>query len=87
MKIVVHIERVVLDGVALPGGERRALWASLQTELERMLAAGTGMNQLRHGHALASVRGGDIRVRTGMNSKVIGKEIAGAVYGGLEKIR
>ncbi len=85
MRIVVNIERVVLDGVPL--ADHRLMRTSLQSELERMISSGSIVEHVRQGTAVPSVRGGDIRVRRGMNSSEMGKAVAGAVHRGLENLR
>lgn len=85
MRITVTIERIVVDGVRI--ADHRLMRASLQSELERRISSGSTVEQLRQGYAVPTIRGGDIRVRRGMNSSEMGKAIAGAVHRGLENLR
>jgi hypothetical protein len=52
MNIIVHIERLVLDGVALPPAGRPLLKAAVEAELASLLAAGAPG---RHGWSSAAV--------------------------------
>jgi hypothetical protein len=81
MKIHLHIERLVLDGVALdqPGVLRRAL----EQELTGRLMEGGLSPELRPGGAVPSVRGGAIELGQGSNPARLGTQIAGAVYRGI----
>lgn len=81
MKVHLHIERLVLEGVAIdqPGVLRRAL----AQELTGLLMEGGLSPELRHGGAVPSVRGGAIELGQGSNPARLGAQIAGAVYRGI----
>jgi len=89
MNIQLHIERLILDGVALQNGQGAQLQAAVEAELARLLLAG-GLNaELRAGGALPWLRGGDIQL-TGDGSRAsdsmpaqLGQQIAQAVHRGI----
>ena len=83
MNLNVHIERLVLDGVDLGGGQPHLLQAAIQTELLRLLSQGGLAPALSGGAALARVVGPAMNVRTGGGTADVGRQIAGAVYGGI----
>ena len=81
MKIHLHIERVVLDGV--PVDQPRILRRALQQELASRLMQGGLSPDLRSGGAVPSVRGGAVELGQGSPSARLGTQIAGAVYRGI----
>ncbi len=83
MNINLHIERLVLDGVAVAPGERPRLQAAVETELARLLAEGGLSEELRGGGAVPSVRAGGIRLTGQGDAAGLGRQIAGAVYRGI----
>jgi len=83
MKITVHIERLVLDGIDIPYSERPLLQAAVEGELARMLAAGGLSADLAPGGARPRVPGGTIRLEGGNDPCNLGTRIAQAVYGGI----
>lgn len=83
MNIRLHIERLVLDGVALAPHERPHLQAAVEAELARLLAEGGVAGDLRQGGALASVRAGEFQLAQENHPDHLGRQIAQAVYGGI----
>ena len=81
MNVRVHIERVVLDGVPLEAGGGVALQRALEGELGRLLAARSPSQALRSSAALASHRGGEIRVGPDVGAAALGRSVARAVGG------
>jgi hypothetical protein len=81
MKISVHIERVVLDGV--PVDEPLVLRGALEKELAHRLTEGGLSPELRQGVALPYVRGGAIELGEGQHPARLGTQVAGAVYRGI----
>lgn len=79
--IRVHIERLILDGVAVSPEERPGLQASVARELGILLANGGIAEGLQTGGAIPSLRGAPMPSGEG---KLAGK-IAGGVYGGIGK--
>lgn len=85
MKINLHIERFVLDGVDIAPGQRHLLQASVTTELARMLAEGGVSSSLATGNALSRMTADSIQLSDGNNPTQIGQKIAQSVYGGITR--
>lgn len=85
MNIQVHIERLILDGVALGVGEGPRLQAAVEMELGRLLGERGIANGLVSDVAVDSVRGGAVQLRLNVGSAALGKQVAQAVYGGIGK--
>jgi hypothetical protein len=83
MRINIHIERLVLDGLAIPPGEQGLLQETVAAELSHMLAANGLAPRLLSGGALARVRGGDIQLTGDGDPAQLGEKVAQAVYGGI----
>lgn len=83
MKIHLHVERLVLDGLPVSASERPLLQAAMEAELTHLLRIGGLSDGLRNGAALAHVRAGTVRVGKESNPKKLGTDIAGAVHQGL----
>jgi hypothetical protein len=81
--IQVHIERLILDGVAVAPGDGPRLQAAVEGELRRLLAEGGLSPELRGGGALPSLRAGGIQLSAEGDAGDLGHQIAAAVYGGL----
>jgi hypothetical protein len=79
----VHVERLVLDGLAVAPGERPALQAAVEAELARLLAEGGLASHLQAGGAQPYARGGMVRAAQGGDPAALGRQIARAVYGGI----
>jgi hypothetical protein len=83
VNINVHIERLVIDGIAVGPAERPRLQAAVATELQRLLAEGGIATRLATGGTLASVRGGALQLPRDAGVAVLGQRVAQAVYGGI----
>jgi hypothetical protein len=83
MKIVVHIDRLVLDGLATSPAEAALIRTATQAELTRLLATGSVPARLRHGGAVPSVAVPVSDRATTGTPQAIGTHIARAVHGGL----
>lgn len=81
MKIRLHIERLVLDGVA--SDQPRILRKALEQELSGRLREGGLSSELRSGGAVPQMRGGAIELNQGAHPARLGSQIAGAVYRGI----
>ncbi len=82
MSIALHIERLILDGIALPPGGERHLQAAVEAELVRLLASGDLARELRGG-AVPAVRISGARLNGARGPEALGREIARTVYNGL----
>ncbi len=83
MNIEVHIERLVLDGIDIPPGQRPAVQAAVEAELARLLTAGGMKSELLGGAALPSVRVSPVAEPYHRNPAKLGQQIAQAVYSGI----
>ena len=83
MKIRLKIERLILDGLPIANAEGPLVQAAVETELARLLADGGLSRELQAGGAVPALRGGNIQVDKGSRPAAMGKQIAGAVYGGI----
>ena len=81
MKIHLHIERLVLDGVAVD--QPRILREALEHELMSRLKEGGLSRELRSGAVVPHVHGGAIELGQSSHSARLGSQIAGAVYRGI----
>jgi hypothetical protein len=84
VNVSLHIDRLVLEGIELDAAQRPVLQAAVEAELGRLLAQG-GLGSLAAGGAVPSVRAGGFEMSGEGNSAQLGKQIAGAVYGGIGK--
>lgn len=83
MDIKVHIERLTLDGAAIPHHQFPLLQAAFEAELGRLLAANGLSPGLLAGGAVYRVPAGTIQLSSENNPSVLGQQIAQAVYGGI----
>lgn len=85
MKINLHIDRLILDGIDLPHAQRPALQAAVEAELGRLLAEGGVGADLAGGGAVPSVRAAGFEMGADGNPDQLGTQIARSVYGGIGK--
>ncbi len=83
MKINLHIERLILDGVNIEPGQRHLLQAGVETELARMLAEGGLAPGFTQGVALPKLSTAGIQLPDAANGKPVGQQIAQTVYGSI----
>lgn len=81
MTIKLHIERVILDGVAVQ--HPRHLRSALERELTERLREGGLSAEFRRGGAVPHVAAGSIDVGREHGGARLGTKIAGAVYRGI----
>jgi len=84
MKVNLHIDRLVLEGIDLDHAQRPHLQAAVEAELGRLLAE-RGVGNLAAGGAVPSVRAEGFQISGDGNPAQLGRQIAGAVYGGIGK--
>ena len=84
MKINLHIERLVLDGINISPGQRDLLQASVITELTQLLNNGGLVGNLVEGVSLPRLSTRGIQL-TGNKPVELGTQIAQSVYGGIGK--
>lgn len=85
MNINLHIDRLILDGVHIPDGQRHLLQTSVQTELTRLFADREISPGLASGGALPHVSASGIQLSNGSDPVQLGRQIARSVYGGIGK--
>lgn len=85
MNINLHIDRLILDGVNTPYGQRHLLHASMRTELIRLFTEGGVSRGLANGGALPHVSTKRIQSANGNDPVQLGRQIAQSVYGGIGK--
>ena len=83
MNIELHIERLILDGVAIAPRQRALLQAAVEAELRRLLVQGGLAAGLAQGGALPSIRASAIQLTPDSDPRRMGTQIAQAVYGGI----
>jgi hypothetical protein len=84
MKIDLHIERLILDGLPIDPGQRAEVQAAVEAELTRLLMTGGLNTGLLAGGALPSLRGAPIQLTNESNGERLGTQIAQSVHGGLQ---
>ena len=84
MNINVKIERLVLDGISVPHGQRPLLQAA-EEELARLLAADGLAPGLLAGNAVPYVPAGGIQLTGESDPTHLGQQIAQTVYRGLNR--
>lgn len=85
MKINLHIERLVLDGVTLGPAERSLVQASLVNKLVQLFAAGGISERLADGAAISALAGTGIRLHGSTSPSNLGEQLAQSIYGGIGK--
>jgi hypothetical protein len=83
MRVRLHIERVVLDGLPVSEGAGPHVQAALEVELARLVAAGGLSPAVQGGMVVPAIRGGDLRLTAGGDHAELGRQIAGGLYGAI----
>jgi hypothetical protein len=85
MTINVHIERLIVDGLSVKGGQGTQIQQAVERELAKLLAAGELQNTWQSGRNVHYLETAGIQVAQETKPTRLGEQIAGAVYGGLSK--
>ena len=85
MNVNLHIERLVLDGVDIAPNQRHVLRAAVEAELGRLINRGGVGGDIAGGGAVPNVAGRSIQLQRENAPGELGRQIAGAVYGGIGK--
>ncbi len=85
MKIVVHIERLVLNGLPVNTAQGPRLRRAVQRELTRLLAQGGIAPALAGGGAQPRLAAPQLTLRPQERPDALGGRIAQSVYGGIGK--
>jgi hypothetical protein len=83
MKIQLHIERLILDGLPVERREGSVVQAAIETELARLISTAGLAPALLSGGAMPASPGGSIQLTSQSKPAQMGAQIAQAVYGGL----
>jgi hypothetical protein len=83
MKINVHIERLVLEGLPVSISQTPQIRFAIQMELVRLLASAGVSDELRGGIAVPRVRAGAIQLGPRDQPANLGHSIAQAVHQGI----
>jgi hypothetical protein len=85
MKVNMHIERLVLDGLSVPYHRQPLLQAAVETELANLFTVSRPTNGLLTGGAVSHISGGDIQSADESDPAHLGRQIARAVYEGVNR--
>jgi hypothetical protein len=85
MKIVLDIERLVLDGMTATPAEAARISTAVERELARLLGTAPVPPRLTAGGAVASLPAAHLDLAGRSTPEAIGKGIAQAVHGGLNE--
>jgi hypothetical protein len=83
VNITLHIERIILDGVAVGHAQRPLLQAAVEAELTRLLAEGGLADGLAGGIMVPSLAGSALQLGSAGDPAALGVQIARSVYGGI----
>lgn len=85
MNINLHIERLILDGLPLEARDGAAIRAAVEAELARLLTENADLSNRQTGYAIPRVRADAIQLAAQSSPAQIGQQIAGSIYGGIDK--
>jgi len=85
MKIHVHIERLVLDGLPVDRHSASLIQEAVQAELSRLFAESGASQSLLSGGAIPSLRTAPIQIAPQSKPNSFGHNIAEAVHGGFQQ--
>jgi hypothetical protein len=85
MKINLHIERLVLDGVDVEPHQRAGLKAAVEAELAGALARNGVASGLQDRGNVRAIRANSITVGEQNEPSRLGRQIGQAVYGGINR--
>lgn len=83
MSVRLHIDRLVLDGLALAPADRAHFVAALESELARLVADGGISPALAHGIAMPSLRAPEVTFAPDAKPSQMGAAVADALYRGV----
>lgn len=85
MNVELHIERLALEGIDLPPGQRDLLCESVRAELVRLVQDGGLTGSVLHGGAVTHLRAPAVTLAAGSATADLGRQLAGAIYGGIRR--
>lgn len=83
MNIIVHIERLILDGVPIATNQRHKLQAAFKAELTRLLMTGQLTVDLQTRGTRKQVPAGALELQANEPADMLGKKLALAIYKGI----
>lgn len=83
MRIELHIERLVLEGVALGSAEAERVRGAVARELQRALASAMPTDEFLQSRALRWVGTPPLTLHAGECPESLGRHIAGCILGGI----
>ena len=83
MKINLHIERLVLEGLPITTTEGAVIHKAIEHELARMLASRSPASDWGTGGAIAQLGAPQIAIHATERPQALGRRIAHSVYGGV----
>jgi len=83
MKINLHIERLVLEGLPVTAGQAPLVQSAVQQELTKLFGFSGIAPQLMFGDAMPYARGGAMRFGGEASPRQLGTQIAESVHEGL----
>ena len=85
MNVSLYIDRLILDGLPLSEASGPHVQAAIETELARLISVGGVSPTFAGDRVVPSLRGGDVQMTAGGGDADLGRQIAGALYGGIGK--
>jgi hypothetical protein len=85
MKINVHIERIVLDGLPVDRHSSPLIQEAIHAELSRLFLEGETPQSLLSGGSIPSLRTAPIQISQQLKPNALGNSIANAVHGGFHQ--
>lgn len=85
MTITLHIERLVLEGIALDRAQSAQLRAAVEAELTRLLTSDGLSGALAQGGAVPDVPAAPIQLAADGDPGALGQQIARSVYSGINR--
>ena len=87
MKINVHIERLILDGLPIERRDGATVQAAVEAELARLFNAGELSPALLSSTAVPGLRAASIELKETVSPDGLGQQIAHAVHGSLNDLQ
>lgn len=81
MKILLHIERLGVHGLAITSAQRRRLEIAIRHELTQLIRDGELAHGLQNGAAVPSLSAPHIKAAASHDPTALGRQIAQAIYG------
>lgn len=85
MRITLHVERLILEGLPVTSLQAPLVQAAVEAELTRLLTSAGLDGSLNSGGATPRVSAPGIQLHNDNSPAQLGRQIAGAVHGGLNK--